>query len=196
MTTIGFVRHGITEWNVQKRVQGTTDIPLNDTGKQQAEAAGERLTLEEPWDLIISSDLGRASETASIIGEKLGVPIDHKEQRIRELNCGEIEGTTEEERVEKWGPNWRELDLGMDSYESIGKRGLAYIEELATTYGGKRVLVVSHGGFIGLTMRYLLPEMQHTNIGNTSVTVIEKREKGWSCSLYNCSKHLDAVEAN
>ncbi|HSJ36997.1 MAG TPA: histidine phosphatase family protein, partial [Planococcus sp. (in: firmicutes)] len=98
MTTIGIVRHGITEWNLLGIAQGSSNIPLNKTGKEQAIALSERLAVEEEWDLIIASDLERAKETAEIIGAKLGLPISHVDTRLREMNGGEIEGTTEEER--------------------------------------------------------------------------------------------------
>ncbi|WP_198661612.1 histidine phosphatase family protein [Lewinella sp. IMCC34183] len=97
MTRIGFVRHGITDWNLDKRVQGHTDIPLNEKGKLQAKALAGRLTNED-WDLIYSSDLSRAKETAGTIAEAKGVPVklDH---RLREMDCGAVEGTTAAERV-------------------------------------------------------------------------------------------------
>lgn len=64
MTTVGLIRHGITEWNLLGKAQGISDIPLNETGREQADKLGERLAGEEPWDLIIASDLCRATETA------------------------------------------------------------------------------------------------------------------------------------
>lgn len=116
MTTIGLIRHGITEWNYLGKAQGLTDISLNEVGKQQALALGTRLFLEEKWDILIASNLIRAIETAQIIGSQLNLPIIHTEQRIREINLGKMEGTTEEERLEKWGPNWRELDLDREQF--------------------------------------------------------------------------------
>lgn len=53
--------------------------------------------------------------------------------------------------MEIWGSNWRKLDLGMESFEDVGKRGIEFIEELVATYDGKRILIVSHGALIGLT---------------------------------------------
>ncbi|MDQ0344645.1 broad specificity phosphatase PhoE [Lederbergia wuyishanensis] len=85
MTTIGFIRHGITEWNVLGKAQGISDIPLNNIGKRQALALGNRLKVSEYWDFIISSDLSRAVETAKIIGDILHLPI-HSDMRIREIH--------------------------------------------------------------------------------------------------------------
>ena len=192
LTTMGLVRHGITEWNELGKAQGVSDIPLNKIGKQQAFALATRLSLEPEWDVIITSDLSRAIETAQIVSAALHLPVSMHDERIREINCGDIEGTTEAERVNKWGSNWRELDLGMEKYELVSNRGLEFLEELATTYKDKRVLVVSHGALIGLTLQRLLPDQfTKTSINNTSLTILKNMENTWSCSLYNCTKHLD-----
>ncbi|MGK7378025.1 histidine phosphatase family protein [Planococcus sp. 1R117A] len=194
MTTIGFVRHGITDWNMQRIAQGSSDIPLNETGREQARAIAERLAQEEPWDAIISSDLIRARETAEIIAEKLGMSVSRFEPLIRELSGGQIEGSTEEERIQKWGVDWRTLDLGMEKKEEGAKRGRKAIEAALAKYPGKRVLMVSHGALIGTTLKSLLPErFTKTDLHNTSITILENIESKWECTLYNCTKHLPEV---
>lgn len=195
MTIIGIVRHGITDWNIQGIAQGSADVPLNDAGRMQAAAVAERLAGEEPWDMIVSSDLARAKETAEIISQKLALPISFFDTRLREMNGGEIEGTTEEQRVEKWGADWRQLDLGMESKEAVAQRGVDFIENISADFAGKRVLVVSHGGWIGITLRKLLPErFGKTNLENTSLTLLQYSENNWDCPLYNCIKHLEKAE--
>ena len=74
MTDLYLVRHGETDWNRQRRIQGLTDIPLNDTGRAQAEAAAALIERSE-WDLVVSSTLGRARETAAILARGLGLPV-------------------------------------------------------------------------------------------------------------------------
>jgi broad specificity phosphatase PhoE len=113
MTEIGLIRHGITDWNQLEKMQGTSDIPLNDEGRDQARKLASRLHQDEKWDMIITSDLSRAKETGEIIGKKLDLPVSFVDKRIQEINLGEIEGTTEAERITRWGANWRELDLGL-----------------------------------------------------------------------------------
>lgn len=190
MTTIGLIRHGITEWNCLGKAQGISDIPLNELGREQALSVGERLLQGEKWDLIVSSDLIRAAETASIIGSLLNIPLTH-DKRIREIDCGQIEGTTEEERIIKWGSNWRKLNLGMEKFEDVSNRGVAFVEELTSIYYGKHVLIISHGALIGLTLQKLLPQVfQKTYIDNTSVTILNNCKGEWNCSLYNCTKHI------
>lgn len=191
MTKIGLIRHGITEWNVLGRSQGISDIPLNEIGKQQVVALANRISLEGKWDIIVTSDLLRAKETGQIIASTLNFPISWFDERIREINCGEIEGTTEEERIKKWGSNWRELNLGMESFEDVSKRGYEFLAELAISYNDKRVLVVSHGALIGLTLKRLLPEkFPSTHIENTSLTILINNKSTWDCTLYNCTQHL------
>lgn len=192
MTTIGIVRHGITEWNVLGIAQGNSNIPLNKTGREQAIALSERLAAEEEWDVIIASDLERAKETAEIIGAKLGLSVSRFDARLREMSGGEIEGTTEDDRIAKWGADWRTLDLGMETRETVAERGADALRDIVKDYPGKRVLVVSHGGLIGLTLQSLLPEQfTKTLLDNTSITILKNAEDAWQCPLYNCTRHLD-----
>src|SRR5690625_3786475 len=138
VTTIGLIRHGVTEWNLLGKAQGSADISLNDVGRSQAERIGNRLSRGKIWDLIVTSDLPRAVETAKIIGSKINLSVSQSEKRIREIDCGQIEGTTEKERENRWGRNWRKLDLGMEKNESVAERGIEFLEELVLTYSGKR----------------------------------------------------------
>lgn len=194
LTTVGLIRHGVTEWNDLGKAQGVSDIPLNKLGKKQAYSIGSRLLNDEKWDMIISSDLSRAVETAQIIGSVMNISVSHHDKRIREIDCGEIEGTTELVRQERWGSNWREIDLGMESYEEVGKRGMEFLEEIVRSYNGKRILIVSHGALIGLTLQRLLPNIfQSTNIDNTSLTTLNYNNGNWDCALYNCTQHLVEV---
>ncbi len=194
LTTIGLIRHGVTEWNDLGKAQGVSDIPLNKLGEKQAYSIGSRLLNDEKWDMIISSDLSRAVETAQIIGSVINISVSHHDERIREIDCGEIEGTTELIRQERWGSSWREIDLGMESYEEVGKRGIEFLEEIVRSYNGKRILIVSHGALIGLTLQRLLPNVfQSTNIDNTSLTILHHNNGNWDCALYNCTKHLVGV---
>lgn len=194
MTTIGFVRHGITDWNIQRIAQGSSDIPLNETGREQARAIAGRLAQEEPWDVIISSDLIRARETAETIAAELEMPIDEIDPRIRELSGGLIEGTTEADRIERWGSDWREQDLQREPLSAGIKRSAEAIQEAMEKYPGKRILMVSHGGLIGLALKNLLPDrFEKIVLNNTSITILENVESKWECTLYNCTKHLPEV---
>ena len=194
MTTIGFVRHGVTAWNKEGRAQGNTDVPLDDEGIQMAERAANRIGLEE-WDVIYTSPLVRAKRTAEIIAEKLPNATFLVDKRLGEIGGGMIEGTTENERVAKWGFDWRKKDMGFESEEVIIARGMSFVEDVKQAYPGKRVLVVSHGGFIARILRKLIPNGDFSSdIGNTSVTVVELNDDRNLCHLYNCMKHLETKE--
>lgn len=92
MTKICFIRHGETDWNIAGRLQGRTDIPLNESGIKQAQACGASL-LQNEWDLMITSPLLRAKETGQIIQQKLNIPLYEKESFI-EVAFGDAEGLT------------------------------------------------------------------------------------------------------
>lgn len=191
MPTVGLVRHGVTEWNSLGKAQGHSNISLNDEGKAQAAKLAERLAKEDPWDVILTSDLARAKETAEIIASKLPNTPLIEQQSLREMHGGEIEGTTETERVAKWGEDWRDQDLGMEKRQDVAERGGAFLEEVTSAYKGKRVLVVSHGAWIGITLEYLFPEdYSYALIDNTSLSIIRKTDEGWQNVLFNCISHL------
>lgn len=194
ITTIGFVRHGVTAWNKEGRAQGSSDIPLDEEGIEMANRVAKRLT-DEQWDIIYTSPLIRAAKTAEIIAEsKPGIPL-LADNRLRESGGGLIEGMTEAERVEKWGYAWRKLDLGLEQHAEVVSRGLDFIEEMTEQYPGKRILIVSHGGFIGRLIKELVPYGDlEQNLENTSLTIVELQKERNLCHLFNCTKHLQLID--
>jgi len=189
LTTFGFIRHGTTDWNLEGRLQGQNNIPLNEAGRFQARLLGERLR-DERWDLIVSSDLLRASETAGIIATITGAGPVRLEARLRERTHGRLDGTTLEERLACWGEGWKQLEHGVESNVALFARGSACLEELESEYAGKRILIVSHGAFIAVLIEGLLTFMPEGSLRNTSISVLEKAESGWTCPLFNCTSHL------
>ncbi|OCT14483.1 phosphoglycerate kinase [Paenibacillus pectinilyticus] len=189
MTVIGLIRHGVTDWNTERRIQGHTDIPLNADGRQQAELLSKRMQNEE-WDYIYASDLGRARETAAYIGHVKGIEVK-TDPRLREMFCGLIEGTTLEERVAKWGEDWSEQDLGMETHPDIAARGVKFIQDVVAWHPNQNILIVSHGGLLSHTLMQLIPhEDIEDHLHNTSVTKIVHQQNQWACLLYNCTAHL------
>lgn len=190
MIRIGFIRHGNTDWNIERRAQGQKDIPLNETGRKQADALAKRLQ-HEAWEVIYSSDLSRAAETAKAVATVLGLEV-HKDIRLREKSWGQLEGTTIEDRVKKWGNDWQSLQLGIETDESMKDRGLSFINEICSKHAGQEVLVVSHGALLGRIFDLLIPDARTNEmLGNTSLTIVTNSEGKWDCSLYNCTKHLE-----
>lgn len=189
-TTIGMIRHGITSWNEEKRIQGKTDIPLNEEGRRQAVLIANRMK-KEPWDGLYSSDLSRAHETAKVIADAMNLPILSTDERAREKSFGEAEGTTEEERLHRWGSDWKERIQGAETSEAVFARGNALLEDIRLGHQGERILIVSHGAWIVSMLNGLFPGLEFPFIGNTSLTVIEHQDGKWSPGLLGCQMHLD-----
>ncbi len=188
---IGLVRHGLTDWNAEGKIQGQSDIPLNDEGRRQAEMLGDRL-LQEPyrWDYCITSSLSRAAETGKIVAAKLDIPLLEPDHRIRERAYGQVEGMTAMQREEKWGKEWNLLSLGQETDEQLQVRGLAFLEDLSARYPQSNVLVISHGGFLAQLYTALYKDKYTERLGNLSLTILEKKEQEWSPLLYNCTRHI------
>ncbi|MEX1030590.1 MAG: histidine phosphatase family protein [Paenibacillaceae bacterium] len=190
MTQFAIVRHGVTDWNVEGRMQGHRDIPLNDIGRNQASRIAERLQ-HEHWDVIVYSDLLRATQTALCIADTVGIECRIVDSRLRERNFGELEGTTLVERTERWGDDWKHLNHGVEGDESLFARASQCMEQLASAYRNQKIVIVTHGGWIRQFFKCVFPRelMDHPN--NTSLSIINRDTDNWLCSLYNCTIHLN-----
>jgi len=166
MTDLYLVRHGETDWNRQRRLQGLTDIPLNEIGRAQARATGMLLTRRR-WDAIFSSPLDRARETASIIAAEVGLAEPTLVDALVERNYGQAEGMDWLE-VERRFPHGTVVP-GRESREQVGARVIPALMELAAERPGDALLVVSHGGAIRAVLNEVEPAASHGMITNGSV---------------------------
>jgi 2,3-bisphosphoglycerate-dependent phosphoglycerate mutase len=189
VTILAFVRHGETDWNRERRAQGQRDIPLNEAGRRQAEVLAERFG-NESWDMVYTSDLSRARETAEAIGRRLSIPV-HSDNRLREIGFGRLEGTTIEERVVRWGGLWKEMDFGEEPISDIRARSSSFVQHVLDNHKGQRIAAVSHGAFIADTLRMITGDSTISHLGNTSVTILKYEDNQWVCELLNCSTHLE-----
>ncbi|WP_337103453.1 histidine phosphatase family protein [Paenibacillus sp. YIM B09110] len=189
---IGFVRHGQTDWNALGRIQGQTDIPLNENGIRQAGALAERL-LSEPkkWDMVVSSDLQRAYITADIIANRLEIPLITGDSRLRERSFGEAEGLTKEERINRWGDEWDRVASGIETDGQMLERGLSALKELSLLYNERNVLIVSHGSFLAMLLHKLCEGLSDERLNNLSYSILEFKDGLWSPLLHNCTRHLE-----
>ena len=151
MTTIYLVRHGATDWNVNKRAQGTADIPLNEKGEMQALHTAEELSKVE-IDHVYTSDLQRACFTAEAIAKPHGLEIV-KEPRFREIDQGEWTGLTVDEIRERWPDRWGPARHyserpGGESPQQVRARALAALKDVVEKHPDENVVIVSHGGTI------------------------------------------------
>ena len=151
-TTIVLVRHGETDWNFERRVQGHTDRPLNETGRAQARALAAELADEE-FDAVYSSDLARAYETARILAEARDLDVTVVPD-LRERDFGTWEGLTDTE-IEQRFPDARRGHWGdAETPEEMRERILGALARIADAHPGGRVLVVGHGGPVRAILRH------------------------------------------
>jgi uncharacterized phosphatase len=166
MTTLYLVRHGETDWNRARRIQGSTDIPLNDTGKAQAETAGRLLTRRD-WAAIVASPLSRAFETASIIAAETGLPAPLALPALVERRYGEAEGLNYQQVDERF-PGESEVP-GRESRDDVTHRVIPALLSIASAHPGGSVIVVSHGGVIRSVLNAIDPDNAHGTITNGSI---------------------------
>lgn len=194
MTHLYLVRHGETEWNAARRVQGSTDIPLNDTGRAQARRTG-RLLSTRRWDAIVASPLSRAFETAEIIADEIGLPRPLTLDALVERRYGEAEGldyATIEERFPGGAPV-----PGREDRDSVAERVFAALIGLAEDRPGQRVVVVTHGGVIRTVLNSVAPGQPRfvgIPITNGSVHSFAYAEGALALMAFDDRIELDSVD--
>lgn len=188
MTEICLVRHGQTDWNFQEIIQGREDIPLNEVGKKQASQSAAALKLET-WDVIISSPLIRAQETAQAISDAVGIQSILLDERFVERNFGEASG--------KPVPAVRELIAegnveGMETDEEIVKRCFAALQDVAQVHVGKRVIIVAHSHAIKAMLHAISPDeiTFKTPLKNACISYVKEENGSWDVLRYNIAKHI------
>jgi 2,3-bisphosphoglycerate-dependent phosphoglycerate mutase len=200
-TRILAIRHGETAWNVDTRIQGQLDIPLNDTGRWQA----HRLALaiaEEGLDAIYSSDLLRALETAQAVASGSGKPIA-TDTGLRERGFGEFEGLTFKEIGERWpeqSARWRRRDPtfgppGGEVLSDFYDRSVATVMRLAAAHPGQTIAVVAHGGVMDClyraATRLALDAPRSWQLGNASINRLLHTPQGFTLVGWSDTYHLE-----
>jgi probable phosphoglycerate mutase len=150
-TTLIVIRHGETEWNREKRMQGTTDTQLSDIGRLQAQALGRRLAAR-PFGALYSSDLSRARDTARAIAEHRGIEVV-TDPRLQERRFGIFEGLLAAEIIARYPEEHARFSSRDPDYEVPGgesatrftQRCLGCLAEIAGRHSGGEVVVVTHG---------------------------------------------------
>ncbi|CAE6964329.1 PAT02 [Symbiodinium sp. CCMP2592] len=209
------VRHGETDWNQQLRVQGTTDINLNERGRLQAQMCARALTklLEsrEPPRTIYSSELRRASLTASAIAASLGKSVEVREDpRLNEWNLGSIEGMRKADAASRHADDWAvfsqwcatnvaeevtkyPISGGGESMEEVRQRAALCIEEACQASPCGLVIAVTHGGVLGQLLRHSEPNSQEPRATPTNACISRFRVQpggGWKVLSWASSDHL------
>ena len=188
------VRHGQTAWNLEGRMQGSMDIPLDGTGLGQAERLSERLS-KEKIDIIYTSDLARAVKTAEVINSRHNAEIVPS-AAIREINFGTFEGQLLSESGAELD---RLLNLGQaapggEDVYALGKRVHNFLDKILSQ-NHENIVIVSHGVAIRAMIHYFLKlTLQESNklrVGNTAIHCFERGPDGnFSMTIENCTAHL------
>lgn len=201
-TRLCLVRHGETEWNAARRIQGQIDIGLNETGLRQAEAAGRWLKMAGIMALY-SSDLKRARTTAEAIGQALGlVPVLVPE--MRERRYGTFEGLTYDEAKVKYPEGYaafegRNADYSFENGESLHamfERVTSRLKKIAAAHAGQNVVVVLHGGVLDIINRFArgnsLEAPRDFLIPNAGLNWIAAVDGKWHIETWGETAHLEA----
>ena len=175
VTRIIAVRHGETAWNVDTRIQGHLDIPLNEQGLRQAAHLAQALAQGDTIDAIYASDLSRAHATASAIGQALGQGVT-AHIGLRERHFGEFQGRTFKDiEVElpdhawhwrKRTPDWIPPSGG-ESLVMLRERILNTVNELAAAHSGQQIVLVAHGGVLDIA----------AGSGNAAIPAVDSRRR-------------------
>ena len=191
------VRHGETDYNVQRRWQGILPIGLNNTGRSQAQALADHFQARNiPIGEVYCSDLPRALETAQIIARpyELDVQLD---ERLREINVGIFQGLIGNEVSEKYPKEfaaWKTGDMdyvvpqGESRFQLQQRVGSAYFEIIEKA-NSENVVIVSHGGTLRFLLRRLF-ESDSSGFPNTSLTTIAYDDLSWRLVEVAATPHL------
>lgn len=179
-TRLALTRHGQTDWNAANKLQGTSDIQLNDVGRRQAFAQAERFDAAD-WDCVVSSPLSRAAETAEIIARQLNIPLEGTYVDLVERAYGEGEGMFDEEALGRWGDGGIP---GEESRESVAERGLRALQQVTREFPGASLIVVAHGTLIREVLRRLT-DGDIPAILNAATSIIEYSNGEWNVMTVN-----------
>jgi probable phosphoglycerate mutase len=195
------IRHGETEWNSEGRFQGHLNSTLNREGRAQAQALAERMS-REPFDLLLSSDLGRALQTASAVAMRTGHEIV-VEPRLRERRMGIFQGLTAQEVEQRYPGDYarfksRDPDYVIPDGESMRQlyqRSVACITELAERHAGLTLAAVSHGGVLAMLYRHAkampLDAPRDFQLHNTGINRFCRRQGAWQLTGWGDIGHLE-----
>ncbi|MDB5815898.1 MAG: histidine phosphatase family protein [Rhodocyclales bacterium] len=200
-THICLVRHGETDWNVERRLQGHEDIPLNATGVAQAGALADAL-VSTRFDAIYSSDLARALDTAEAVASRLGIAVTQL-PAARERNFGIFQGLTRQEAEQRFPAMQarvarREPDFIPPEGESLRQcfeRISVMLDALADNHAGQRILLIAHGGVLDAARRFVtgmpLDAPRDFELGNAALNWLIRAGGIWALQDWNDQSHLD-----
>ena len=199
------IRHGQTDWNIARRFQGHSNVPLNEFGRKQAAALADRLSTQHV-DAVYSSDLERTFETAKIIAHLSGCKPDlHSDQRLREINFGDWEGLSYNEIKERY-PNalaeqendiYKNAPPNGETLEQLCVRVQSIMDGLYAKHKDQTVIIVAHGGVLQILLCLVLklnPIMYwQFHLSTASLSEIAFYPDGAILNLLNDTCHLERI---
>ncbi|NLY78249.1 MAG: histidine phosphatase family protein [Tissierellia bacterium] len=200
MKKIYLVRHGESEWNKLKKIQGQQNIPLTEKGIEQAKLVGKRL-VDEGIEKIYSSDLKRAYDTAKIVGDMLKIDVIPT-KGLREINFGIWEGLTDDilkskfnKEQELWLKEPEKLKIeGAESISELQARAMQEINTIISDNNVNNILIVSHSATLKTIILGLLGinicHFKNLSLKNVSLSIIEFKQHNRVLSLLNDTNHL------
>lgn len=202
VTRLCIVRHGETPWNVERRLQGHLDVPLNDLGWAQAHAAGAWLKQQEGFTALYSSDLTRAWQTAQCIGEAVGL-TPQAAPGFRERRYGVFEGLTYDQAEQQFPEEYARFqareplcDFGGqgETLQAFFERIAASLQEVAARHPGETVIVVAHGGVLDAINRFVrqrpLQAARDFHIPNAGLNWLAVENGNWRIDAWGFTEHL------
>lgn len=199
-TRLCVVRHGETAWNAEHRVQGQLDVPLNEVGQAQAQAAAKVLSREK-FDAVYASDLSRARQTAAPTAESLSMEV-LLDRDLRERHYGIFERLTYAEVKLRYPEDYARFDARDPEYDfrtgeslrDFSARSIAVISKLVKQNKDRNILVFTHGGVLDKLYRFItglpLSAPRDFGIPNAGLNRIELTPEGWRIRAWADVAHL------
>lgn len=186
------VRHGTTAWNLQLRIQGRTDIPLNMHGERQAQQVADAINQVAELNAVYTSPLKRATATATAITQRCQVPLYERDDLIeRAFGC--LEGMTRAQREEWLESHPHKVAVGQESWPNLQIRACEVFAQLAAAHVGQIIAVVSHGALINAFLHTVSAGQFGTgvtNLANGSMCVAWHVKSNWNLAAINVREHL------
>lgn len=204
VTRFCFVRHGETPWNAERRIQGHTDIGLDDEGMHQAVLAGRWLAVFSPRPSVLySSDLLRARLTAEQLAKALDLPLQLAPE-LRERRYGVFEGLTYDEARARYPDDYAAFEhrvpdyafpQGGESLQTFYSRVTQRLQAIAAAHAGATIAVVTHGGVLDIVNRFVrgnpLQQARDFHIPNAGLNWVTASADGWRIDTWGETRHLD-----
>ncbi|MGD9605246.1 MAG: histidine phosphatase family protein [Bacilli bacterium] len=184
---ICLIRHGQTNWNKLRRIQGRTDNPLNEQGIIEAQEVANYLLKNDPnWDYLYTSPLARAKETGKIIAETLKLPKPMELSTLTERHFGEFEGTTINDQT--FPTIMKEQVKGLETKVALQKRVLEAIYTIYNNHQNDKILITTHSHFIKGVLSTIIPDFDFGKLlYNGSLSYLEVKDQNITILAFNQS---------